>query len=214
MYYPIFLDLKDQRCLVVGSGNVARRKAQTLRQAGAKVTVLDPLSLRGGPKGRRGNPVGISNDTGSPRSLRELAMTSLSKFFLVVTAASDRAFNSKIAKACFKKNILVNTVDDPELCNFIVPSRFKQGPLQIAVSTEGASPVLARHIRKTLQKQWGKSWAEFLRFLEIKRRKIMKTVTNPAKRRKIFMKAASRKIVSLVNQGKLAQAKREFLKEK
>jgi len=182
MYFPVFLDLRGKQCLIVGNGHIGTRKARALKAAGAKVTLIE--------RGSRPNP---------------------NKYFLVVIATSNRTFNARLARQCLNRGQLVNVVDDPELCNFIYPSRFKSGPLEVAVSTGGASPALARHIRQTLKKQWGKSWAQFLTFLEVERKKIMRKVDDPAKRRKILMRAASKKIISLIHQGKLAEAKREFL---
>ncbi|MBI4970607.1 MAG: bifunctional precorrin-2 dehydrogenase/sirohydrochlorin ferrochelatase [Candidatus Omnitrophica bacterium] len=174
MYYPIFLNLRGRSCLVIGKGIEARRKSKALREAGAKVSVVSKPPAR------------------------------LEKFFLVVAATNNPAWNRQISKMCFRQNKLVNVVDVPGLCNFIHPSRFRQGPLQIAVSTGGASPALARHIRETVQKNWGKSWGRLLEFLKKNRRGISKKMANTRFRRKIF---------SLVQAGRIQEAKKELMKE-
>ena len=187
MYYPVFLDLRGKKCLVIGAGSAAKNKAASLREAGAKVTLLKKKV---------------------PGTFKRY----LVPFFLVVSASNDPHLNEDVFRACMRLNKLVNVVDVPSLCNFIYPSRFQQGPLQVAVSTGGASPALARHIRGVIQKSWGKNWGDFLQFFQKSRKQIFREVLDSERRRKILMNAGSPKIVSLVQKGKLKEAKREFLK--
>ncbi len=191
MYYPVFLDVRGKKCLVIGSGEEARKKAQSLREAGAKVKKV-PGTL-------------------GTRYLKYL-VPFLSPYFLVVSASYDSRLNKRVFSACTRMNKLMNVVDVPKLSNFIYPSRFQRGPLQIAVSTGGASPVLARHIRKTLEKKYGHAWSKFLVFLAEQRKQVLKKVTDRKVRRRLLTQAGSREIAGLLEKGKFVEAKKRVKK--
>ena len=141
--FPAFLTLKGQPCLIVGGGKVARRKADALLKADARVTVVAPVI----------DPA--LDRLAATRRLRcqrrgfEAAM--LDDYFLVIAATDDRDLNRRIAAAAIQKKCLVNVVDDPAVGTFIMPSVIERDPVIIAVSTGGASPVLARLLRARLE---------------------------------------------------------------
>lgn len=145
-YYPIFLDLHKQNCLVVGGGSVAFRKIKMLRRSGARVTVMAPC---------------LSDELAQcvhrdPELLHvEQCFNGqdLSTYRLVIAATDQVAVNQQVAKTARQQNILVNVVDQPELCTFISPAIVDRNPLIIAISSAGAAPVLARQIRQRLE-QW------------------------------------------------------------
>ena len=142
-YLPIFYDLKDKRCIVVGAGGIAARKADLLMQAGAKVSVVSPLL---------GSEMSGFNEDGKIDWIdRTFQSDDLLDAYLVIAATSDKGVNEKVAAEALKLKIPCNVVDNPQLCSFIMPSIINRDPVQIAVSTGGASPVLARLIRTNLE---------------------------------------------------------------
>lgn len=144
MYWlPVFIQLKDRACLVVGGGKVAARKVERLLKAGARVTVVAP-ELNGVLAGRR--------DQGSVKHIAgKFSPELLDGQALVIAATGDNALNRDVAAAAQARGLLVNVVDNPELCSFIMPSIVERDPVQIAISTGGASPVLARLLRARLE---------------------------------------------------------------
>lgn len=142
-YLPIFLNIKEQRCLVVGGGDVATRKATMLLRAGAQVHVVAP-AISASLQEKLGDAMG----TWRPG---EYADTDLAGVALVVAATSDEALNRQVHADCRARQLLVNVVDNPLLCSFIFPSIVDRSPLIMAVSSGGKSPVLARLLRARME---------------------------------------------------------------
>ena len=142
-YFPIFLDLDKRPCLVVGGGEIAARKAQQLLRSNADVVVIAP---------RMGDAIQALAQQGRVRhETREFQPRDVSGCALVIAATSDQQVNQAVAAAARAENVPVNVVDNPALCSFIMPSVVDRDPVQIAVSTGGASPVLARLLRAKLE---------------------------------------------------------------
>lgn len=142
-YFPVFLNIKNKHCLVVGAGNIAARKIELLAKAGASVKIV---------------AIEISNAVGSLLAeynfeceQREFHDSDIDGMSLVISATDNHSLNRKISGLAQSKQIPVNVVDDPDLCSFITPSIINRDPVQIAISTGGSSPVLARHIRTMLE---------------------------------------------------------------
>lgn len=143
-YYPISVNLRGKRCLVVGAGHVGRRKIATLAACGpAEILVLDP----GLPPELGEELAGLP---GVALARRAFEPTDLDGRFLVIAATDDEAQNWAISRECAQRGILCNIVDQPEKCSFIVPALYTQGDLTVAISTGGGSPALARKIRQGL----------------------------------------------------------------
>ncbi len=150
-YYPIFLNVSGEKCVVIGGGQVALRKVEALLDHGADVEVISPeicseldrLAENGGIAIRR----------------RRYQAGDLKRAFVVVAATDDRHINTKVAKEAKETGALVNAVDDPNNSNFIVPSCIHRGDVTIAISTAGRSPALARKIRTRLEKDLGEEYA-------------------------------------------------------
>ena len=156
--YPLFALIEDRPCLVVGGGAVGERKVQDLLAAGARVTVVSQaLTPRLAELAAQGHLHFIQGDF-SPQYLDGMT--------LVVGATDDQQVNREISAAAQVRNLLVNIVDAPELCTFIVPAQVRRGPLTIAVSTGGASPALARQMREELEQRFGPEYARYLRLLQ------------------------------------------------
>jgi len=153
-YFAAFLDLRGRRCLVVGGGEIGERKARALLQCGAQVTVVSPALTRGLAALAAAGRVVDRRRTFRRSDLRGCA--------LVVAATGDPSVDAAVAALGRRAHVLVNVVDRPELCDFILPSVLQRGELQIAVSTGGRSPALAREIRRRLEALFGPEYAELI----------------------------------------------------
>ncbi len=159
-YYPLFLDIKNRPCLVIGGGKIATDKIRGLLTAGAKITVISKTISRQIKRYTR-------RIVWEERAF-DLADIS-EKYRLVFGATGDSALNQQISEICLQKQILVNCVDDPDHCEFIVPAMLRRGPITVAVSTSGASPLLARDLKQTLKTQIGPVYTQLGRYLKQKR---------------------------------------------
>jgi precorrin-2 dehydrogenase / sirohydrochlorin ferrochelatase len=158
-YFPVFLDLSGKRCLVVGAGGVGRRKLAALTACDPEeVLVLDVA----------GPPASIQDLLEQPGirfESREFRPGDLEGRFLAFVATGDRNANQTVAALCREQGILCNVVDDPEVCDFISPSSFNKGELSLAVSTGGASPALARQVRREIEEFLGDRYDGLLKLL-------------------------------------------------
>jgi len=144
-YYPVFLEMKDRPCVVVGGGTVAERKVEGLLAASAQVTVISPeLTPALAALKKEGRLHHVA------RPYRE---GDLEGYEVAVAATDDRAANAEVAAdgRSASGRIWVNAVDDPTNCDFILPSVIRRGDIVIAASTGGASPALARRLREELE---------------------------------------------------------------
>ncbi|MCD6562107.1 MAG: bifunctional precorrin-2 dehydrogenase/sirohydrochlorin ferrochelatase [Deltaproteobacteria bacterium] len=165
-YYPVFLALEGKNALVVGGGKVARRKVETLVEYGALVQIIS-MELTDGLKKLVEDGKIIHLGTKFEDHLMD-------GIFLVIAATDDHEFNHKISESARRKGLLINAVDQPADCDFIVPSIVKRGDLQIAISTSGKSPALAKKIRKELETQFGDEYESFLYLMGRLRKEILK----------------------------------------
>ena len=132
---------------------------------------------------------------------KSFAATDLKGKFLAVAATDDQSINSSIAAVCRARGIPVNVVDEPELCDYIVPAVLRRGALCIAVSTEGKSPVLAQKLRSEIEQIITAPYAEFLELLG-QQRAIIKQVPDSEKREAIFRALVYSDILDLLAAGK------------
>ena len=189
VYYPAFLNLKGKKTVVIGGGKVAERKILALLKAGADVTVISPkITKRIAGEKLKGSLKHI------PRQYRK---GDVKNTFLVIAATDSEEINQKVSEDA---TCLVNVVDTPSLCNFIVPSVLQRGPLTIAVSTGGISPALSKSIRKELEKLYGPEFTEYLRLLETIRKRAMKEIQNKKSRADFLKSLASEEIVKMLRQ--------------
>jgi len=142
-FLPIFMNVEAQSCLVVGGGQVASRKVFMLQRANARVTVISPELCA---------ELQSHADAGDIEYLaREFKPNDVNGRVVIIAATNNRDVNRQVSESASEKGIPVNVVDDPELCRFITPSIIDRSPVQIAISTGGASPVLARLLRARLE---------------------------------------------------------------
>jgi siroheme synthase-like protein len=145
------VDIKGKRCVVIGGGEVALRRAEMLMEHGAQVEIISPELCH------ELNRMAASGAVLS--TLREYKPGDLHGAFVVVAATDNSKINNQVAEEALKLGILINVVDIPELSNFIVPSCLRRGDVTIAISTGGKSPALARRLRIELEKSFGDEYA-------------------------------------------------------
>src|ERR1700735_365895 len=177
-YFPAFFDLTAQKVLVVGGGEVASRKLALLSRSGAKVTLVAP-EIR--PE------VAAQAAAGKISVLvREFVPSDLDGARLVIVATSRRAVNRWIAALSEARGVPVNVVDDRVASRFIVPALIDRDPVLVAISTGGASPVLARRLRERLEALIPKRFGELALWLKTLRRAARWRLRDPGARRRFF----------------------------
>lgn len=198
-YYPAFLDLVGKSCVVVGGGEVAERKAFSLLECGAHVSVIGPeLTPRLEELAATGK-IAIER--------RSYVCGDLAHCFLVIGATDSEEINCQVFAEAKKRGVLCNIVDAPSLCSFIVPSVISRGDLQIAVSTNGKSPMLSRRIRERLEASFGEEYAEFVDLLGDLREEIRERFPDESKRRKIIERLVYSDIPELIKAGQHQRVK-------
>lgn len=200
-YYPIFLNIEDKKCVVVGGGNVAWRKVCSLKDAGAKVTVMSPEFCPELEKEAEVELIRQKYDAGVLRGA-----------VVVVASTDDGEVNKKVYYDAVERGILVNVVDRPEYCSFIVPSSVLRGDLCISISTGGASPSLARNIRQRLENQFGEEYDEFTSLLSEMRQKILSEIKDESLRRDILQRIAEFDMLEIVQKEGVFEARKKMLK--
>jgi precorrin-2 dehydrogenase/sirohydrochlorin ferrochelatase len=203
-YYPVFLDLKERLCVVLGGGRVAERKVKTLLRAGARVKVISPqltASLARLKDGKR-----ISHLS------RAYRKNDLRGAFLAIGATDDRSINERIFREAAAGRIPVNVVDDPAHSSFIVPSIVKKKALLVAISTSGKSPALARVLRQKLEKEIGPEYEGFLKLLGRVRAKLLPLGLGQSRNQKIFRKLVGEDLLPLIRGKKFRELNRRLAK--
>ena len=154
--FPVFLDLRGKRCVVVGGGKVAKRKVESLVEAGAVVTVIAPEVTQ------LPDTVAIIRRPFQPKDLDGARF--------VIAATDDPAVNAAVADAAEACGIWVNAVDDPVNCSVFLPAVVRRGAFCLAISTGGASPAFARRLRERLEREFGEEYGQFTALLWTLRR--------------------------------------------
>ncbi|TCP23458.1 precorrin-2 dehydrogenase [Scopulibacillus darangshiensis] len=154
--YPIMLDIRGKKAVVIGGGRVAFRKIRVLLDAGALVTVISPEAIE--------QLAALSGNGKLKWVQRVFESEDISDAFIVIAATNDANVNSKAAQIA-EEHQLINVCDQPDLGNFQLPAVFNKGRLSITVSTAGASPLLARQIRDDLAGNFDEHYEDYLDFL-------------------------------------------------
>jgi precorrin-2 dehydrogenase/sirohydrochlorin ferrochelatase len=180
----VFLDLYGKTCVLIGGGKVAERKCMSLLKAGASVRVISPgLVSRLRTLKEKGRIAHIP---------RAYARGDIGSAFLVIAATDSEETNRQVAEEAQELGKLLNVVDTPSLCSFIVPSVFTRGLLTIAISTGGASPGLAREIRKELQGLYGPGFSKQLKVLRDIRTMAMDEIPDKKERERLLKEEAAK----------------------
>lgn len=199
-YFPAFLNIKNQPCLVVGGGSIAARKIELLLKAGAAIKVIarevnDAVSH-------------LRSEHGFDCEIREFKDSDLDNMDLVIAATDNGELNSRISILAKSKHIPVNVVDNPDLCSFITPSMIDRNPLQIAISTGGASPVLARQIRTQLESTIPAAYGDLAKLAESYRDAVKKSLPEVEDRRRFWESILEGPVAENVFSGRMDDARK------
>jgi precorrin-2 dehydrogenase/sirohydrochlorin ferrochelatase len=193
-YYPVYLDLSGRLCVIVGGGKVAQRKAKTLAGYGADVVVIAPDVSE--------ELLELQADELATVEQRGYVRGDLEGAFLAVCATDSEEINRAVHAEAEERGCLVNVVDVPELCNFIVPSIVRRGGLQIAISTGGAAPTVAKRLRKRFQEEFGEEWGDYVQLLGEVRMLVMERVPGgEAARKPVFERIADSDLLERLRAG-------------
>lgn len=174
--FPISLKLQQQPCLIVGGGHIAYRKAVLLAKAGAQIDVVAPeidanlLQL-------------VQQSQGQYYPAEFSTEVELRAYRLVIAATDSHAVNQQVFEACEAEKVLVNSVDDPPHCRFMVPAIIDRSPLIISVASNGTSPVLSRQIRTLLESTIPHGMGKLAEFSGQWRAAVKQKIVNPDERR-------------------------------
>lgn len=193
-YFPMFVDMTERECLIVGGGNVAYRKVIVMLDFGAKVTVvaedicdeLRKLTI---------DDIASEDKTGSYTANKENRITFIKRRFerkdcdgmeVVIAATDDNALNHEIAEYCKAKGIMVNAVDQKADCSFIFPSYIKEKNLVAAFSSGGNSPVLTQYLKGKEQEILTQFLGELNEYMGQIREKVIAQYDTEAERKRVF----------------------------
>jgi precorrin-2 dehydrogenase/sirohydrochlorin ferrochelatase len=185
--FPMYLKLEGRRCLVVGAGNVAEGKIAGLLETGARVLVVAIRALPAVAQWAEAGQIDLQ--------LRPFSADDLDSVFLAIVATSSADLNNEIYRETHQRGVLCNVVDVPELCDFYYPAVVRRGDLQIAISTNGHSPALAKRLREQLEQQFGPGYAEWLAELGETRKVVMASNLSADCKRELLLSLANRAAV-------------------
>jgi precorrin-2 dehydrogenase/sirohydrochlorin ferrochelatase len=196
VYYPAFINLNGKNCVVVGGGKVAERKILSLIRCGAKVKVISPVITDTLEKYKTKKQI--------KHIKRKYRKGDLKNAFLVIAATSDKETNKRVSD---EADCLINAVDMPEMANFIVPSVINRGMMTIAISTSGASPAMAKAVRKEIEMLYNKDFGKFLAFLKKLRARAIKEISDKKTRERFFKNLTSKEIIKTLREKGFEKAK-------
>jgi uroporphyrin-III C-methyltransferase/precorrin-2 dehydrogenase/sirohydrochlorin ferrochelatase len=198
-YYPVLLDLAGRDCIVVGGGTIAEGKVAPLVAAGARVTVIAPLL---------GAALAAQHRAGRfTHVAREYRRGDLAAAFLVIAATDDAEVNHAVHAEAVASGALINVVDDPPYCGFILPSVMRRGDLTVAVSTAGHAPALAVRIRERLERELGDEYGRFLELAAPLRKALADAVPAFEERKRIWYRLVDSDVLALLRAGAVARAR-------
>src|SRR5438034_183780 len=197
-YYPIFIDIEDRDVVIIGGGTVCARKAEMMLRYGARVTVVAPE---------------VNEDLAAAAAAGRLLIrkkkydaADLEGAWLVIASTDDPCVNGRIARDCRRRRIPVNVVDVTHLCQFIVPAIVEQGSVQLAVSTGGKSPALARTLKEDLQTFVGPEYAEINDILGSLRPGAKKVLPTDVDRKRFFDGILAQGVLDMLRDGRRREA--------
>jgi len=200
--FPILVSLEGKKVVVIGGGTIAERKIRTVLDCGAFVTVIAPELTEG------------LSDLASEHKFiylkREYRNGDLAGANLAFAAVDDSDVSEEVASEALKRNVLLNVVDQPAHCSFIVPAVVRRGLLTLAVSTGGASPAWARNIRNRLSGEYGDEYIRLLDALAQIREYCLRTIEDPLHRREILLRMADESLLELARSHNRIELEREL----
>ena len=202
MFYPVFLNLKDKRVVVIGGGEVAERKVESLLDTGASVTVISPhVTAR---------LASLADSRLIELQKRPYAQGDCSRAALVLSATDDPEVNEAVWNEATGAGILVNTADEPVLCNFIMPAVVRRGELAVAISTGGTSPALASRLRHKFSQMLGPEYTRLVELLARIRPEIRERFHNGRDRKALHYRILDSGIIDCLKEGDSEGAERRL----
>ena len=199
---PLYFDLQQKNCLVVGAGGVAARKIEALLMAGARVHVVAPVIS------------GLVSDLQSNQSVsidnRAFVPADLEDMYLVIAASNDPKLNEQISDLAHEKGIPVNVADNPQSCSFLMPSIVNRDPVQISISTGGSSPVLTRVLKSKLEGLIPAAYGELAKLLKSNRQIVKDAFPVVKQRRRFWEMIIDGPIAELVFAGRIDEAQEKL----
>lgn len=182
--FPVFLKLSGRRCLIVGGGKISEGKIAGLLSTGARIRVVSPdVTPQIAAWHRQGRVHWVN---------RKFRKADLARIYMVIAATSSSKVHRTIYREAQRHGILCNIVDVPRLCDFYYGSVVQRGDLQIAISTKGASPSLAKRLRKQLEAEFGAEYGGWLKVLAKERQKIRRMDAPASEKMRRLEELASR----------------------
>jgi len=192
-YYPVYIQLRDQPCVVVGGGKIAEGKVQGLLAARAKVTLIAP------------DLTSHLHHLVEQRQITYIARKyqpgDLTGAFMVICATDQAEINHQVWEEASANHQLVNVVDDTPCCNFIAPSILRKGDLTIAISTSGKAPALAVRLKERLQREIGPEYERFLELAGELREPLAKHVPDFETRKALWYELVDSEILGALARG-------------
>ena len=202
-YFPIYLEMRGRRCLVIGGGAVAERKVASLLEAGAEVTVISPEAAD--------SILGWSKKHALQFIARCYQPGDLAEYEIVFVATDDGDVNTRVFKEARTLGVWVNAADDPAHCDFILPSVLRRGDLTVAVSSGGKSPALVHTIREELELYFTDEYTLLANLAaEVRDELRARAISAPFE---TWRRALSGEVRQLLMRGDIARAKRLLLRE-
>ncbi len=192
-YYPVYIELRDQSCVVVGGGKLAEEKVLGLLAAHAKVTLISAKITS-----HLQQLVAEKQIAYIPRTYQH---GDLADAFMVICATDNSEINGQVWDEASAAHKLVNVVDDTPHCNFIAPAILRNGDLTIAISTSGKAPALAVRLKERLQKELGHEYAHFLELAGHLREPLAHHISDFATRKKLWYEIVDSGILDVLAEG-------------
>jgi precorrin-2 dehydrogenase / sirohydrochlorin ferrochelatase len=198
-YYPVYIQLRDQPCVVIGGGKIAEGKVEGLLAARANVTVISPALTA-----RLQNLVRQKQITYLARTYQRGDLTGA---FMVICATDQAEINHQVWQEASANRQLVNVVDDTPRCNFIAPSILRKGDLTIAISTSGKAPALAVRLKERLARELGPEYERFLELAGELREPLARQVPDFETRKALWYEIVDSEILDILARGDEAEAR-------
>jgi precorrin-2 dehydrogenase / sirohydrochlorin ferrochelatase len=198
-YYPVYIQLQDQPCVVIGGGKIAEGKVEGLLAAQAKVTVISPDLTP--------HLHGLAEDKQITYLARTYQPGDLTGAFLVICATDQTEINHQVWQEATANRQLVNVVDDTPRCNFIAPSILRKGDLTIAISTSGKAPALAVRLKERLQRELGPEYERFLELAGELREPLTRHVPDFETRKALWYELVDSEILGVLAEGDETRAR-------
>jgi siroheme synthase-like protein len=199
-YYPIFIDIEDRNVVIIGGGNVCARKAETMMKYGARVTIVSPRFTEEIEQWSRDGMLALKR--------KPYDASDVDDAHLVIASTDDTRVNEQVAADCRARRIPVNVVDVTPLCEFIVPAIVDKGSVQVAISTGGKSPALARTLKEDLLRTIGPEYAEVNDVLGTLRESAKRMLLTDVDRKAFFDGIILRGVLEMLREGRRQEAYR------